>query len=93
MALLSDAEIEQRLGELHGWEREGDAIARRYEFANFVEAVEFVRAVADRAEVARHHPDITINYNKVRLLLSTHSEGGVTDKDFAAASSFDEAAG
>jgi 4a-hydroxytetrahydrobiopterin dehydratase len=93
MALLSDGEIEDRLASLHGWVREGNAIVKRYEFANFAEAIDFVQRVADGAEAARHHPDITINYNKVTLALSTHSEGGITEKDISAAGSFDEATG
>lgn len=92
MALLSDAEIRDRLAGLPGWKSEGTAIVRRYEFSNFVEAIAFVRRVAERAEAARHHPDITIHYNKVTLELSTHSEGGVTEKDVEAARSFDAAA-
>ncbi|UCC49323.1 MAG: 4a-hydroxytetrahydrobiopterin dehydratase [Gemmatimonadota bacterium] len=93
MALLSDSEIQDRLASLQGWAREGNAIVKRYEFADFVEAIGFVRRVADRAEAARHHPDITINYNKVILVLSTHSEGGITERDISAALSFDGAVG
>lgn len=92
MSLLSDAEIQERLNGLGGWERVGDAIVKGYEFRSFVEAIEFVGRVADRAEAANHHPDITINYRKVTLRLSTHSEGGITEKDIAGARLFDEAA-
>ncbi|KPK82205.1 MAG: hypothetical protein AMS25_03260 [Gemmatimonas sp. SM23_52] len=93
MALLSDTEIQDGLARLRGWRREGNAIVKRYQFPNFVEAIGFVRRVADRAEAARHHPDITIDYNKVTLVLSTHSEGGITEKDISAARSFDEVTG
>ncbi len=93
MAPLNDAEIKGRLGQLAGWNKEGNEIEKMYQFANFVEAIAFVQRVADLAEEARHHPDITINYNKVTLSLSTHDEGGVTDKDFEAARSFEAAAG
>jgi 4a-hydroxytetrahydrobiopterin dehydratase len=91
MALLSDAEIQDRLTGLSDWAREGDEIVREYKFPGFVEAIAFVRRVADCAEAAGHHPDITIHYNKVTLALSTHSEGGITGKDLDAAASFDEA--
>jgi 4a-hydroxytetrahydrobiopterin dehydratase len=93
VALLSDSDIQDRLTSLRGWVREGSAIVKRYEFADFLEAIGFVQRVADRAEAARHHPDITINYNRVTLVLSTHSEGGITEKDISAALSFDAAVG
>lgn len=91
MALLSDAEIEGQLVDLSGWAREGDAIVKRYALASFPEAIEFVRRVADRAEAANHHPDIAVYYKEVVLTLSTHSEGGITQKDLDAAGSFDAA--
>lgn len=82
MALLNEAEIEQRLAGLPGWRKEGREIRKTYKFGNFVEAIRFVNDVADRAEAAGHHPDIDIRYNRVTLGLSTHSEGGLTEKDF-----------
>lgn len=91
MALLTDDEIEKRLKDFRGWSRDGDAITKEYKFKDFVAAIAFVRRVADRAEEAGHHPDIEIHYNRVRLTLSTHSEGGITEKDTAAAASFDDA--
>ncbi len=93
MALLSGAEIERRLAGMSGWTRDGEAIVKRYEFPSFAEAIAFVARVAERAEAANHHPDITINYRMVTLSLSTHSEGGITEKDTAAATSFDEVQG
>lgn len=95
MAVLSDAEIESRLTQLSGWSKEGggEQITKRYEFPNFVEAIAYVQRIAGLAEEARHHPDITINYNKVTLTLSTHDEGGITEKDFDAAGAFEAAAG
>ena len=89
MTVLSDAEIQAQLVDLPGWAREGDAIVKRYECVSFPEAVEFVRRVADRAEAANHHPDIGVFYKAVVLTLSTHSEGGITQKDIDAAKSFD----
>ncbi len=91
MALLSDSEIQEKLAGLEGWNRAGDEIVKEYDFDGFPEAVAFVQRVAERAESADHHPDIDIRYNKVKLTLSTHSEGGITEKDIQAAWSFDEA--
>jgi 4a-hydroxytetrahydrobiopterin dehydratase len=89
MALLSDAEIAERLagGE---WRREGEAIVRDHRFHDFAGAIAFVERVADAAEAANHHPDILIHgWNKVRLTLSTHSEGGITGADLALAERLD----
>ena len=80
--LLDDEEIEQRLDELGDWEREGDEIQKVFEFDDFPTAIEFVNGVARLAERYDHHPDIDIRWNKVRLVLSTHSEGGLTSLDF-----------
>jgi 4a-hydroxytetrahydrobiopterin dehydratase len=89
MTLLSDAQIEERLVGLD-WRREGEAIVRDYELADFVAAIELVERVARRAEDANHHPDILVHgWNKVRLTLSTHSEGGLTEADFALAERID----
>ena len=66
-----------------GWRREEDALVRDLEFPNFKSAMAYVNAVADVAEEANHHPDITVHgWNKVRLVLSTHSAGGLTDADY-----------
>lgn len=92
MTLLSDSQIQSHLAELSGWSKEGGSISKLYQFPNFVEAIAFVDRVAEQAESARHHPDITIHYNKVTLTLSTHSEGGVTENDINAAKSFEAAA-
>jgi 4a-hydroxytetrahydrobiopterin dehydratase len=90
MGLLSDAEIQQRL-EGSQWRREGDTIVRDYSLADFVAAIELVDRVAEEAEAANHHPDILVHgWNKVRLTLSTHSAGGLTDADFALAERIDE---
>ena len=68
-----------------GWENNGKEITRLYKFKDFAEAMVFVNKVAGLAEAADHHPDIDIRYNKVRLTLSTHSAGGLTEKDFSLA--------
>ena len=86
MAMTAD-EISAACSELTGWEAdlEVPSISREYQFPTFPAAVRFVDFVAELAEAADHHPDIDVRYNKVRLSLSTHSAGGVTDKDFALA--------
>jgi 4a-hydroxytetrahydrobiopterin dehydratase len=85
MATMSDTEVKAALGDLPGWELAGAEIVKEYKFAGFVAAIAFVNRLADRAEAANHHPDIDIRWNKVRLALSTHSEGGLTQKDFGLA--------
>ena len=85
MATMSDTEVKTALADLPGWELAGADIVKEYKFKDFVAAIAFVNQLADRAEAANHHPDIDIRWNKVRLALSTHSEGGLTRKDFALA--------
>ncbi len=85
MALLTEEEIERALASLPGWTREGDTIRRQFTFSSFLEAVAFVNRLVPHAEAADHHPDITINYRRVTLSYSTHSEHGLTAKDFAGA--------
>jgi 4a-hydroxytetrahydrobiopterin dehydratase len=94
MTLLSDAEIDERLATAEGWNREErDSIEREWAFADFAQAMAFVDRVAEIAETANHHPDILLHgWNKVRLTLSTHSQGGLTDADFQLASQIDRAA-
>jgi len=89
---LSRAEAEQRLERLTGWTLDGDAIHKQYTFKDFLEAIAFVNRLAPEAQAADHHPDILINYKRVTLTYSTHSEGGLTEKDFALAKKFDAAA-
>ena len=79
---LQPEEIEQRLAGLAGWERAGQGIRKRYKFRSFPEAIAFVTRVAFLAEAANHHPDITVNYNRVTLALITHSKNALTEKDF-----------
>ena len=91
MPALDSAQVDQRLKSLQRWRREGDEIRKEFKFSGFGDAMAFVNRVAVAAEAADHHPDITINYNRVTMALSTHSEGGVTDKDFDLASKIDGA--
>jgi 4a-hydroxytetrahydrobiopterin dehydratase len=81
MATLSDTEVKAALADVPGWELAGADIVKEYKFKDFVAAMVFVNRVADRAEAANHHPDIDIRWNKVTLRWSTHSEGGITDRD------------
>ena len=83
-ALAPDA-ITRALEALPGWKLKDEAIARTFTFTDFREAISFVQSVAALAERAGHHPDIDIRYNKVTLALSTHDEGGITEKDFSLA--------
>jgi len=92
MAHLDTDEVARRLAARPGWRREGDEIRKEFAFKDFRQAMTFVNHVADAANAADHHPDIDIRYNHVTLALSTHSEGGITAKDFDMAASIDAAA-
>jgi 4a-hydroxytetrahydrobiopterin dehydratase len=89
MAKYSKSEALAKLKSLNGWRLEGEEIKKEYQFSSFSEAVKFVNGVADLAERADHHPEILINYRKVTLALSTHDEGGITEKDFNLAEQID----
>ena len=86
---LSEEDIARELADLNGWTREGDAIRKQYTLGGFPDAIAFVTRLAFDAEAGDHHPDITINYKRVTLLFSTHSEGGLTKKDFDGARKVD----
>ena len=86
MTTLSQEDVQERLAALDGWRSEGEAIVTDREFPDFATAIAFVNRVAEVAESANHHPDILVHgWNRVRLTLSTHSAGGLTDADFALA--------
>lgn len=89
MALLSDSEIEERLGKLPEWRRDGDAIRRAYECGDYVGSVNFVESTVGPAEAMGHHPDIEISWDTVTVSISTHSEGGLTEADFELAAELD----
>ena len=89
---LTRTEAQEHLKKLTGWTLEGDAIRKQFTFAGFPEAVAFVNRLAPKAEAADHHPDILINYKRVTLTYSTHSEGGLTAKDFDGAAVADKLA-
>lgn len=82
---LKKSEIDNRLGKLQGWQYADESIKKEFKLKDFSAAMAFVVKIALAAEVAQHHPDMTIEYNRVKIILTTHSEEGVTDKDFALA--------
>jgi 4a-hydroxytetrahydrobiopterin dehydratase len=92
MALLNDADVSAALRDLPGWTREADTIRKQFTFASFPEAVAFVNRLVPEAEAADHHPDLTINYRRVTVEYSTHSEGGITRKDIEGATMADRRA-
>ena len=87
MGTLSGTQVGRTLRGLRGWKGNTAAIRRTFTKRDFVRAMAFVNAVALLAERANHHPDIDIRWNRVALTLSTHSAGGVTEKDIALARS------
>jgi 4a-hydroxytetrahydrobiopterin dehydratase len=89
MAVLSDDEIQARLGDMDGWAHEDGALKKTFEFEDFAASVDFVARITPPAEEMNHHPDVAISWNKVTLTLSTHSEGGITANDFELAARVD----
>jgi len=89
---LTEDEVGQALKELSGWTREGDAITRQFTFATFPDAIAFATRLAFDAEAADHHPELTIDYKRVTLSYSTHSEGGLTQNDVDGARTADRLA-
>jgi 4a-hydroxytetrahydrobiopterin dehydratase len=87
--LLSDEEIEARLGAVEGWSRDGDAIVREFERGDFVGSVRFAEALVEPAEELGHHPDLEISWATVTVRISPHSEGGLTAADFELAARID----
>lgn len=88
--LSSEDEIDRRLEELPDWRREGDSIVRSYSLDDFVEAVDFTRALVEPAESANHHPDLEVSWGTVVVRLTTHDAGGLTSNDFDLARKYDE---
>ena len=89
MATLSDSDVRARLASLEGWELTGKAIERTFKFPSFPDSVAFVTRLGFAAEAADHHPDLLVSYRKVTVTWSTHSAGGLTEKDFAGAGQSD----
>ena len=92
MKTLSSGEIAERLAKAPGWHLQGKEITKPFRFPSFKAALVFVNKVGDIAEAADHHPDITINYNRVTLVLTTHAAGGLTERDFALAAEIETVA-
>ncbi len=91
MAALADSEVQEHLEKLPGWSLEEGAIVRNTKLEDFRQALALVQRVGELAERANHHPDILLHgWNKVRLTLLTHSEGGLTEADFSLAGQIDE---
>ncbi|HYH62614.1 MAG TPA: 4a-hydroxytetrahydrobiopterin dehydratase [Solirubrobacterales bacterium] len=89
MDKLDDSEIESRLADLEGWERDSDAIKKSFERHDFVGSVDFVKAITEPAEDMGHHPDVSISWDTVEVTITTHSEGGLTVNDFELAERID----
>jgi 4a-hydroxytetrahydrobiopterin dehydratase len=89
MATLSEEEIGARLGELEGWEREGETITKSFDRADFTGSVKFVDSIVEPAEEMNHHPDLEISWSDVKVKITTHSEGGLTGNDFELAKRID----
>lgn len=89
MALLSDQEIEERLGGLEGWSREGDSITKTFESGDFVGSVKFVESLVEPAEGMNHHPDLELSWDKVKVSITNHAQGGLTENDFELARKID----
>jgi 4a-hydroxytetrahydrobiopterin dehydratase len=92
VALLSDAEVEEKLAGLSGWQRSGEAIEKSFKRGDFVGSVEFVSGLVEPAEAMNHHPDLSISWDTVTVAISTHSEGGLTAADFELAAKIDDLA-
>ena len=87
--ILDETQVASTLKKMPEWDLEGKSIARTIEFEDFNDAIDFVNGLAEIAEEAQHHPDMLIRYNKVKVMLSTHDVGGITELDFELASRID----
>lgn len=87
---LSNTEVKTKLASLSGWEKSDDTIEKLYKFKNFTEAIAFVNKLVEPANAAGHHPDLSISYNKVTINLTSHDAGGLTQKDFDLAATFEQ---
>jgi 4a-hydroxytetrahydrobiopterin dehydratase len=89
VALLSDAEVAEKLTGLSGWERSGAAIQKSFKRDDFVGSVRFLSSLVEPAEAMNHHPDVAVSWDTVTVTISTHSEGGLTAADFELAEKID----
>ena len=91
MPKLSEAQINDELKTLPGWEFEDSSLRKLFRFNEFMDGIRFIGRIAEIAEADDHHPDMHINYTRVTFICSTHSDGGVTDKDVRLASQIEQA--
>ena len=89
MPKLSDSELAAALQSLPGWEVEHGQLTKTFEFDSYLAGIEFARMCAEYAEKVDHHPDLLIMWRKVKVSLSTHSEGGITEKDIESAKAYE----
>ena len=89
MARLGNDEIEAKLDELDGWSHEGDTIVKEFDHGDFKGSVDFVNRITPEAEEMNHHPDLEVSWATVKVTLTTHSEGGLTEGDFELARKID----
>jgi 4a-hydroxytetrahydrobiopterin dehydratase len=89
MARLTDAEIDERLSGMNGWERSGEAIVKQFDNGDFKGSVDFVNRLTPEAEEMNHHPDLEISWSTVTVTITTHSQGGLTENDFELARRID----
>src|ERR1035437_4093629 len=90
MPALTAAQVRLHLKAVPNWSKRAQTILRTFKFEGFLQTINFVKRIARKAQKANHHPDIDIRFNKVTLTLSTHDEGGITEKDFSLARQCDE---
>ena len=89
---LGPGQVRELLGQLSGWEAQGDKLRKTFTFKDFVTAMEFLNRVAEIAESEQHHPDFTVHYNKVEFTIWTHDVGGLSENDFILAAKIDQLA-
>jgi 4a-hydroxytetrahydrobiopterin dehydratase len=93
MSVLSDEDVQAKLGELgEGWEKYGNSLRREFRFDDFTGAVDFVNKLTPIANELNHHPDVFLSWGLARISLISHSEHGITEKDFELAKKLDELA-
>ncbi len=91
MPPLKTKDVQLHMKSIPKWSKRAQTLVRTYQFKEFMQGLQFVTRIAKRAEKSQHHPDIDIRFNKVTLKLTTHDEGGLTEKDFSMARQCDEA--
>ncbi len=91
MSAMRSKDVQLQLETVPKWSKRAQTLVRTYQFKEFMQGLQFVTRIAKRAEKSQHHPDIDIRFNKVTLKLTTHDEGGLTEKDFSMARQCDEA--